>query len=115
MPDFSRFQRNVSPCVPLGWIVTCAGLLMLGTFDLPGRSDVITTGNLDYLALAKIATRLGTIALLAPFVLFRLKSLMQSTHLRVYVMWILLVAWAGFSVLWSPLKGISLGQSVSFG
>jgi O-antigen ligase len=88
---------------------------MLGTFDLPSRSDVITADNLDYLALAKIATRLGTITLLGPFVLFRLQSFMQSAHLRVYLMWIVLVAWAGFSVLWSPLKAISLGQSVSFG
>jgi len=91
MPDYSRSQRTPSQCVPLGWIVVCAGLLMLGTFDLPSRSDVITADNLDYLALARIATRLGTITLLAPFVLFRLQSLMQSAHFRVYLTWIVLV------------------------
>jgi O-antigen ligase len=115
MPDYSRFQRTASQCVPLGWIVVCAWLLMLGTFDLPNRSEVITAGNLDYLALAKLATRVGTIVLLAPFVLFRLKPLIESAHLRVYLMWILLVGWACLSVLWSPLKSISLGQSISFG
>jgi O-antigen ligase len=115
MPDYSRFRISASQCVPLGWIVVCAGLLMLGTFDLPSRSDVITGDNLDYLAMAKLATRLGTILLLTPFVLFRWHSLLESAHLRVYLMWIVLVGWACLSVLWSPLRSVTLGQAFSFG
>src|SRR3954463_11728373 len=106
MPEIDKPQQTALRCIPLGWIVVCAGLLMIGTFDMPGREDVITTNNLDYLALFKIATRLGTIALFFPLVAFRARSILESRSLRVYVPWVVLLAWAGLSVLWSPLKAI---------
>src|SRR5436305_991888 len=99
MSEIDQSQQTTSPRAPLGWIVVCAGLLMIGTFDMPGRDDVITTNNLDYLALFKLATRLGTVAVLFPYVAFRARSILESRNLRVYLPWLVLLVWAGLSVL----------------
>src|SRR3954468_22998461 len=115
MSENSGIQRTACQYVPLAWIPICAGLLMIGTFDSPTRADPITAENLDYLAAIKLATRLGTIALMLPFVLSRARLILASPQIRVYLAWFVLLAWAGLSVLWSPLKGISLGQTFSFG
>src|SRR4051794_12626053 len=115
MSENSGIHRTATQYVPLAWIPICAGLLMIGTFDSPTRADPITTENLDYLAAIKLATRLGTIALMLPFVLSRARLILASPQIRVYLAWFVLLAWAGLSVLWSPLKGNSLGQAFSFG
>src|SRR3954453_9215408 len=111
----SGLQRAASQDVPLTWIPLCAAVLMIGAFDSPLRADPITTDNLDFLAALKLATRLGTIAVLFPFVLSRARLILASPQLRVSLVWFVFLGWPGLSVLWSPLKGIEPGQAFSFG
>jgi O-antigen ligase len=88
-------------------------VLALLAFSLPGRDVAGTLGSVDFIAFGKILARF--IAILAgAAVLWKYRT---SPRLRtladVTLPWGLLFCWAVFSVLWSPMKAVSLGQSGS--
>ncbi|MEN1681380.1 MAG: O-antigen ligase family protein [Planctomycetota bacterium] len=86
--------------------------LAVVTFRLPGRDDPSAASSLDLLALAKLAIRSAVFA----FFLFAWRwnpdtgaKLLVG---RAFFPFYLFIAWAFVSVLWSPLKTVSLGQAL---
>src|SRR5436305_6626728 len=99
MSTSAAVPKDSPKSIHLGWLVLCIGLLMIGTFDLPGRGDTISLGSLDYVSLFKLASRLAVIAIAGPIVFFQLTKLFESRPLRTYLPWIVLTIWAFVSVL----------------
>ena len=87
-------------------------LLCLVTFHLPGRIGPEQVGSLDVLALAKLAIRLTVIAVFLVAWRFSPDHAAKQAVLSAYLPLVLFVGWAFLSVLWSPLKTVSLGQAL---
>jgi hypothetical protein len=86
---------------------------MLVTFSLPGREGPSELGDLDLIALAKLGVR-GLALCLLVGVLVRCWHWprRQLVFGRLLPAWLFL-AWAFASVVWSPLKAVTLGQASS--
>ncbi len=97
---------------PLPWILlACTWALMLITFTLPGRSGPTSAGDLDLIAMIKLGVR-GVILLVlicmllcSPDCFRRFAVLVRLSPFGLFI------GWAIVSVLWSPLKTLSLGQA----
>lgn len=87
-------------------------LMLLVTFHLPGRSGPEQVGSIDFLALAKLAIRVGVIATFLVAWRFSPDYLVKRAVLSAYLPLIGFVGWAFLSVLWSPLKTVSIGQAL---
>jgi O-antigen ligase len=93
-------------------LAVCSWLLMLTCFTLPGRFGPETADALDGIALLKLSVRLGTLAVLS-LVLLRSRHLPHGGEVLFGLAPLgLFVAWSLLSTAWSPLKSVSLGQSV---
>lgn len=96
------------------WVpLVCLWLLMVCTFSVPGREGPKSTGALDPIALVKLATRLGSLALFSGFLLLFQHTPRGREVLVRLVPFGVYVGWAITSALWSPLPAVSLGQSMS--
>jgi O-antigen ligase len=108
-----RQSDDRQPAARMLWLpIACAWLLMLNTFSAPGREGPETVTSLDVIALAKVAVRFGSIVALG-FALYQLWGHpRRAVVLRCLMPFGLYLLWAFLSVLWSPLKAVSLGQAL---
>ena len=110
----TRLEQNVKGSqVPgatsIALAIWCLAFL---TFDLPDRLGPASIGSLDLLALAKLLSRLVFLAVFGWTVACYLKLPRTQRLVGVYLPLLLFVGWAFVSTLWSPVKTISLGQSI---
>lgn len=110
--DPAVIRERDQPLLP---VLFCAWMLMLITFSAPGREGPGGVGGLDLIALMKVGARGLTICLLG-------WTLLQQWHhpRRALVLWCLFPAllyslWGLVTVLWSPLRAVSIGQLGSLG
>jgi O-antigen ligase len=99
---------------PLLWIpLLCGWILMIITLHWPGRDAPQSISSLDYIALAKVASR-GVTFLMLSFVLLAVWYRPQrASAMRWLFPFGVFVAWSILSTLWSPLRAVSIGQSGS--
>jgi O-antigen ligase len=100
--------------LPAGaWLpLACALAVMLCTFSMPGREAPRSFASLDPIALAKLAIRLGALALLAGRVILSWGHPRLRAVVPLLLPFGLFVAWAAASSVWSALPAVSLGQSL---
>lgn len=93
--------------------VMSAWVILLFVFSTPERDTAITIGGLDVIGAAKAVSRLGTLCLLVAINLMMVGS--KPIRFVVYYMigFFLYAAWAGVTVLWSPMPDVSAGQWIS--
>ncbi|MEL6897652.1 MAG: hypothetical protein AAFP90_16250, partial [Planctomycetota bacterium] len=97
-----------------------AALLALFSFSMPGREGPDSTGGVDLIAITKLLSRVATLGWFCIYLYLQWIriSTQQLTRqwatlrqcVSLLMPWLLFVGWAGFSVVWSPLKIVSLGQ-----
>ncbi len=90
-------------------LVLVIWLLVIFTISAPGRSG-LSPGSFDLLAVAKTLVRFGALLLLGYLFLKWSRRREFKKILRMAAPLICFVAWAGLSVLWSPLRTFSFGQ-----
>ena len=86
--------------------------LCLVTFRLPGRTDPSAIGSLDLLAVAKLGVRCGVLMVFLYAWRWNPDRHAKQRVLKAYSPFLLFVAWAFLSVIWSPLKTVSFGQAL---
>lgn len=103
-------ERTVPPRL---WLVLlCAWLLILNTFSAPGREGPESAAALDWIALAKVVVRVGSLAALGALWMRLGASPRRGLVLGALLPLGLFLGWAVLSALWSPLKSVSLGQAM---
>ncbi|MBT6496831.1 MAG: O-antigen ligase family protein, partial [Planctomycetaceae bacterium] len=103
------------PALPSGllWLpLLCGWLLMFATISPPDRGAAVI-GSFDVFGVAKIAVRLLVIAMLGIgwFCLWQRRGRFDAVSR--FLPFLAFAAWAVLSTGWSPLKTVSLGQSMS--
>jgi O-antigen ligase len=91
-------------------LLTCSWVLMLACFSLPGRGDQLSVDSLDAVALLKVATRIGAFCVFCWLFVRNWRPEKSTAVLRLLAPLGLFIGWSLLSVLWSPLKTVSLGQ-----
>jgi len=92
----------------VAWITS---ILILLTFAVPAAGSA--AGEMNSVSYIKLAARLISIALLSIFVLCNWNRRRNWTTLSLFVPLSIFVAFAITSTLWSPLRNVSFGQSIS--
>ena len=95
-------------------VLGCSWLIAAFVFSLPYREGPKSIQGLDFVALGKLVSRVGSLAVLAManLILIRQKSLTEV--LPLYIGFFLLALWSAASVTWSSLPEVSAGQVLSF-
>ncbi len=89
-----------------------AWVLILFTFSMPDRFNGHV--SLDVIAKLKVATRAISFAVLAVMLLWQWTSVKGASVIHCLLPLGLFAVWGFISVVWSPLKMVSIGQIVSF-
>ncbi|MDG2015421.1 MAG: O-antigen ligase family protein [Pirellulaceae bacterium] len=110
----SRSEQCVSgvPVPQPTCVILAVWCLAFLTFDMPDRMAPASIGSLDLLALAKLLTRVTFLAIFGWMVVSFLKFPRTQKLVGLYLPLWLFVGWAFISTLWSPLRTITLGQSL---
>lgn len=98
---------------PLLIPVLSAWVLSLVVVSLPGRVGPESAGDLDAIAVAKLASRLLVATALGLLFLFWPDPERRRRIVLAMAPLIAFVIWATLSTLWSPLRSVSLGQAFS--
>lgn len=112
----NSFQASVDPRVQrtMLWLcLACACGLIACTFKITGSHAPRGLGSLNVVALTKLLSRLVTLAVVA-YTIRRVWSDRSKRQMLVILPLGLFITWAFVSALWSPLKAVTLGQSLSF-
>jgi len=89
----------------------CAGLMMLVTFSVPGRSA--GPDEVDGIAKLKLLVR-GTCALaMSLLLIWQINRIAIRRAIRQMLPWFVFLGWCILSTCWSPLRTITLGQAGS--
>lgn len=88
-------------------------VLILVTFSVPGREGPTGVADVDWIALLKIGSRAVVFVALAGVVARRWHLPKRRDVVRTLLPFFVFLVWAAASVLWSPLKAMSLGQVFS--
>ena len=105
--DYDRFSTTAEPDVAAGLRLGVG----LDLFPTAGRDAPETLGDLDPVALVKVAVRLGAIAVLGITLLRAWGLPSRRVVIACLAPYGLFVAWAIASAAWSPLRALSLGQA----
>lgn len=95
----------------LNWPLICAWPLCLLCFTLPGRAGPDGADVLDVIALMKVGVRFLTIGIFGITILRAWHSPRRPTVIACLLPYGVFVAWAIVSVVWSPLKSVTIGQA----
>lgn len=96
-------------------VLACSWLIAAFIFSLPFREGPKSIQGMDFIAVGKLVSRIGSLAILAAanLMLIRQKSLTEI--LPLYIGFLLFALWSAASVTWSALPELSAGQVLSFG
>jgi len=93
-----------------GTLLACSWALMFVCFSLPGREGQLSLDSLDAVSLLKVAIRIGAFCALSWLFVRNWRPAKSVAVLKLLAPLALFVGWSLLSVLWSPLKTVSLGQ-----
>ena len=111
VPEPASERQDRGAVGALRVVVFLVWLLGLASYSPPGREAALALGQLDWIAVVKVVTRLIALILLGvAFVTLPNKALKRRTLLCLLPFG-LYALWAIISTLWSPLKAVSLGHA----
>lgn len=95
------------------WLpIACIWGMMTATFSVPGREGPSTLGGIDVIALVKILIRVFSCIGLAGLLIGMATLPRRRTVILAALPLLLFGCWAVLSVVWSPLKVVSIGQVI---
>lgn len=92
------------------WVSVIVWLTVFATFSIPGR-DQLAEGEIDIVAKVKILVRAISIVVLGWFAFSHFRGRQTQRIVFSFLPWIVFALWAILSTLWSPMRGITLGQA----
>jgi len=102
---------QTAPAARIPWtLLACSWLLMFVCFSLPGRGGQLSIDSMDAISLLKLFTRIGAFCVFCFMLVRNWQPKKSGAVLKLLAPLALFVAWGVLSVLWSPLRGVSLGQ-----
>lgn len=94
-------------------LFVCMWLLTMICFSVPGRIAPNSAGSLDLIAFTKLGTRVGIFLVLVWMLCRYWRLSWRGAVVASLAPLALFAGWAVVSVLWSPLRAVSLGQAAS--
>jgi O-antigen ligase len=108
-------------------LFVAASLLALVSFSLPGREVPDSASSLDFIALIKVAIRIGVVTWFGTMLLQEIYAQVLERVARgkgspanylftlkwtspILVPWMAYAGWSFLSLMWTPLKSVSAGQ-----